>query len=106
VFDRGRVVASDTPENLLDRLAGDVVILETSRAEELIPELRDRFDLDPQPGRGGIHLRTERGHELIPRLVEAFPPGLFKSISLRKPSLADAFLQITGHSLEDEEEEG
>ncbi len=105
VFDRGRVVTIDTPENLLGRLAGDVVILETSHGEELITELRNRFDLDPQLGRDGIHLRTERGHELIPRLVEAFPPGVFKSISLRKPSLADAFLQITGHSLDDEEDE-
>ena len=96
---------SDTPENLLGRLAGDVIILETSRGEELVNELHDRFDLTPQLGGDGVHLRTERGHELIPRLVEAFPPGVFKSISLRKPSLADAFLQITGHSLDDEEGE-
>jgi ABC-2 type transport system ATP-binding protein len=105
VFDRGRVVTCDTPDNLLGRLAGDVVVLETSRGEELVTELRDRFDLTPQVGRDEVMLRTDRGHELIPRLVEAFPPGMFKSISLRKPSLADAFLQITGHSLDDDEAE-
>jgi len=105
VFDRGHVVTNDTPENILDRLAGDVVILETSHGEELMTELRERFALTPQQDRDGVILRTERGHELIPRLVESFPPGMFKSISLRKPSLADAFSQLTGHGLDDDEGE-
>ena len=87
------------------RLAGDVIILETSHGDELIIELRERFALTPQQDRDGIILRTDRGHELIPRLVESFPPGVFKSISLRQPSLADAFLQITGRSLDDDEGE-
>jgi ABC-2 type transport system ATP-binding protein len=105
VFDKGQVVTCDTPDNLLGRLAGDMVILETSRGEELAGDLREQFSLTPQMGRGEVVLRTENGHELIPRLVEAFPPGVFKSISLRKPSLADAFLLLTGHSLEDDEAE-
>jgi len=103
VFDRGRVVTSDTPENILGRIAGDVVILETSHGEDLMTELCERFALTPQQDRDKVILRTENGHELIPRLVEAFPPGVFKSISLRQPSLADAFLQITGHSLDEDE---
>jgi ABC-2 type transport system ATP-binding protein len=103
VFDQGRVVACDTPDNLLGRLAGDMVILETSRGEELVTDLREHFKLTPQLGRDEVVLRTENGHELIPRLVETFPPGIFKSISLRKPSLADAFLQLTGHGLDDDE---
>jgi len=105
VLDKGLVVTCDTPENLLGRLAGDMVILETSRGEDLVADLREHFALSPQLGRGEVVLRTENGHELIPRLVEAFPPGVFKSISLRKPSLADAFLLLTGHSLEDDEAE-
>ena len=103
VFDRGRVVTSDTPENILGRIAGDVVILKTNHGEDLMTELRERFALTPQQDRDEVLLRTERGHELIPRLVESFPPGVFKSISLRQPSLADAFLQITGRSLDDDE---
>jgi ABC-2 type transport system ATP-binding protein len=103
VFDRGHVVTSDTPENMLGRLAGDVVFLETSHGEDLMTDLSERFKLTPQLGRDGVIVRTESGHELIPRLVEAFPPGVFKSISLRRPSLADAFLQITGHSLDEDE---
>jgi len=105
VFDRGRVVTIDTPENILGRFAGDVVILKTSQSEEIMADLEEQFDLRPQQERDGILLRTERGHELIPRIVEAFPAGRFQSISLRPPSLADAFLQLTGHSLDNDEEE-
>ena len=105
VFDRGKVVTMDTPENILGRFAGDVIILKTNHSEEILAGLGDLFDLTPQLERDEIILRTEHGHELIPRIVEAFPAGRFQSISLRPPSLADAFLQLTGHSLDDDEEE-
>jgi len=105
VFNQGRVVTSDTPDNILGRLAGDIVVLETTEGETLMNGLQEQFGLTPIVEQEDIILRTERGHELIPRLVEAFPPGVFKSISLRKPSLADAFMQLTGNSLDDDREE-
>lgn len=105
IFDRGQIVTRDTPDNILGRLAGDIIILETSQGEELMAHLRKQFELTPMLEHDKVILRTERGHELIPRIVEAFPSGVFKSISLRKPSLADAFLQLTGHSLDEEEGE-
>src|SRR5258707_1728735 len=47
--------------------------------------------------------RSERrdGHALIPRLVEAFAPGRLQSVSLRRPTLADVFLKLTGHRSEE-----
>ena len=106
IFDRGRVVTTDRPKDLLDRLAGDIIVLETTRAEEVAATLGDRFDVTPRIDGDKVFIRTENGHELVPRFVEAFPPGLFRAISLRKPSLADAFLQIVGHSLDEEQGEG
>ncbi len=41
----------------------------------------------------------EQGHALVPRLVEAFPPGRLRSVNLRRPSLADVFLKLTGEVL-------
>jgi len=46
-----------------------------------------------------VAIERERGHELVPRLVEAFPAGRFRSVSVRRPSLADAFLHATGEDL-------
>ena len=44
----------------------------------------------------------ERGHELIPRLVEGLPEGRLESVSLRRPTLADAFFRIAGRRLDEE----
>ncbi len=105
IFDSGRVSTDDTTSNILGVIAGDVITFETSCVGELVTYLGEHFNLTPQKEHDRVVLRTQRGHELIPRIVEAFPPGAFKSISLRQPSLADAFQQITGRSLNNDEGE-
>ena len=66
----------------------------------LAAEIAARFGVAARAGPHGVHVERERGHELIPRLVEAFPPGRFRAVALRRPTLADAFLAITGDELE------
>jgi ABC-2 type transport system ATP-binding protein len=102
VLASGRVVASGTPEALRRRVAGDVVTVEADDPAPLAAEIAARFGVAARAGPRGVHLERERGHELVPRLVEAFPPGRFRSVSIRPPSLADAFLAITGQDLEHE----
>jgi ABC-2 type transport system ATP-binding protein len=48
---------------------------------------------------GKLVIERERGHELIPRLVEALAPGSIRSLSMHRPTLADVFVQLTGRSL-------
>jgi len=102
VLSHGRVVAVETPESLRSRVAGDVVQVEAEEPEGLAAEIEARFGLPAHPAPGGVAVRRERGHELVPRLVEAFPAGRFRSVSVRRPTLADAFLQITGETLAEE----
>ncbi len=99
VLARGRVVASGTPEALRSRVPGDVVSIEAADPVALAAEIIARFGVAARPGPHGVHVERERGHELIPRLVEAFPPGRFRAVALRRPTLADAFLAITGDEL-------
>ena len=100
VLAHGRVVASGTPEELRARVPGDVVSIEADDPVALAAEISARFGVAARPGPKGVHVERERGHELIPRLVEAFPPGRFRAVALRRPTLADAFLAITGDELE------
>jgi ABC-2 type transport system ATP-binding protein len=37
----------------------------------------------------------------VPRIVELFPPGRLRAVSLRRPTLADAYLAVTGEALEE-----
>jgi ABC-2 type transport system ATP-binding protein len=103
VLAHGRVVATGTPEALRARVPGDVVTVEADGPVALAAEIRERLGLDARPVAHGVHVERERGHELVPRLVEAFPPGRFRAVSLRRPTLADAFLVLTGEALEEDE---
>ena len=47
-------------------------------------------------------LERERGHELIPRLIEALPAGRIDSLSMHRPTLSDVFVKLTGRSLQGE----
>ncbi|HET9597634.1 MAG TPA: ABC transporter ATP-binding protein [Anaeromyxobacteraceae bacterium] len=98
----GRVVAEGTPEALRSRVAGDVVTLDADAPDELARDLAARLGLAARAGAHGVHVEHPRGHELVPRIVEAFPPGRFRSVSVRRPTMADAFLAVTGRELDEE----
>jgi ABC-2 type transport system ATP-binding protein len=99
VVSEGRVVAEDAPERLKARVSGDVITLEARDPETVAGEVRVRFGLEATVAEGAVVIERERGHELIPRLVEAFPAGALASVAMRRPSLADAFLKLTGRAL-------
>ena len=99
ILDAGRLVALDSPQALAARMGGDVITIEAEATEEIRRILRDRFQLASVLVEGRIQVERREGHALIPRLVEAFPAGRLNSVSLRRPTLADVFLKLTGHSL-------
>jgi ABC-2 type transport system ATP-binding protein len=98
VLDHGKVVAQGTPEELKARVGGDVIVILGDRPDELAEEL-GRLGFAPDLVDGAVHIEHPRGHELVPRIVEAFPKGRLRSVSLHPPDLADVFVAVTGHKL-------
>jgi ABC-2 type transport system ATP-binding protein len=103
VLARGTIVASGSPDALRARVSGDVIEIEADEPAALAAEVSSRFGVAARVTERGVALERARGHELVPRIVEAFPAGRFRSVSLRRPTLSDAFLAITGESLDREE---
>ena len=99
----GRIVADESPQALRERVQGDVVVVEAEAPEQVAAEIGRRLGLKAHLRDDGVHVEHERGHALVPRIVEAFPPGRLKAVSVRRPTLADAYLFLTGASLEAEE---
>jgi ABC-2 type transport system ATP-binding protein len=99
----GTIVASGTPDALRARVAGDVIVVDGDDRDGLARELSARLGLPAAVRGDGVHVEREQGHALVPRIVEAFPPGRLRSVSLRRPTLADAYLAITGAALEEAE---
>ena len=99
VLDAGRLVACDTPEALAARVGGDILTLEAREPEALAHELHTRLGLEARVVEGRVQVEVEHGHALVPRVVEALPPGRVDAVSVRRPTLADVFLQLTGRAL-------
>jgi ABC-2 type transport system ATP-binding protein len=102
ILDQGRIVACDTPDRLRERVRGDLLVLEAAEPAATARTLSSRFAEEARVLEGKILLRCERGHEVIPRIVEALPEGALQSISLRRTGLGEVFLELTGHELADE----
>ena len=104
VIDGGRIVAQDTPEALIAQVAGDVISLEVADPQPIADEIARAFELPVRVADGRVLIERERGHELIPRLVEALPAGSIRSLSMHRPTLADVFVKLTGRSLGHDQE--
>ena len=110
IIDKGRIVASDTADNLKDQVAGDLVDLEVADASTVaaaaerlgsITESGTEIDVD------GSHVRARvrRAGRAVPGLLrdlDASGIGL-ESIEVRRPTLDDVFLTLTGRTLRDAE---
>jgi ABC-2 type transport system ATP-binding protein len=101
ILDRGRLLACGAPAALKAKVGGDVISLEACEeggAAALAAEIGARFGADAghvSAVGGVVRLERARGHEFVPRLVEAFP-GRFRSVTLGAPSLEDVFVDATG----------
>jgi ABC-2 type transport system ATP-binding protein len=99
LLDGGRVTATGTPDELRARVAGDVVRVRGDRPEELAETIRARLGLPGSVLEGAVVLEAPRGHEVVPRVVELFPPGRLASVATSRPTLADVFAKLTGKGL-------
>ncbi|MDY6911188.1 MAG: ATP-binding cassette domain-containing protein [Chloroflexota bacterium] len=105
IIDHGKIVALDSPGNLKSMVSGDIVRLKTADDQKAVAEIRDKYQLEPQIDGEGISLQVTRGEEFIPELARDFGTQIL-SIGLRRPTLDDAFLKLTGHELRDEVQNG
>jgi ABC-2 type transport system ATP-binding protein len=108
ILDRGRLLACGPPAALKAKVGGDVITLETREgdgATALAAAIRVRFGAEAghvSAVGGVVRLERARGHEFVPRLVEAFP-GRFRSVTLGAPSLEDVFVDATGRLFREDE---
>jgi ABC-2 type transport system ATP-binding protein len=100
VIDHGEIVALDTPAGLKAAVGGDLVTIDTPDREAAATELRDRFGLEPDVDDGTISFQVEGGEAFLPDFVRSFGRPI-DAIGLRRPTLDDAFLHLTGREIRD-----
>ena len=98
IIDAGALVVLDSPAALKQSFGGDVLRLTGARPEEIASRLRERFGGCVNVVDGVVRMERDRGHELVPQVIEALP-GLVDSVTVGRPTLEDVFLRLTGHRL-------
>lgn len=106
IIDYGRIKAIDTPSRLKSSIGGDLIELEVSEVNGLIGE-----KLRALPGVVDVVLDSEqvlvkvvKGEEALPALIsELIRDGVgVRRVEMKKPSLEEVFLSLTGRKLRDE----
>lgn len=102
VIDNGRIIAMDTPDRLKDAVGGDVVSLQAENTEQAALELQERYNLSAEVQDGVLSFSVPRGETFLPDFIRGFGSGVL-SISVRRPTLDDVFLKLTGHAIREHE---
>lgn len=110
VIDHGRVIAEGTSDALKANLASDFIDLKVANprhtrqaANLLLPMSMEAPQTDDV--RGSVTIAVENGAKSIAEVVRLLDGGdiAIVELNLRRPSLNDVFLSITGEAIADEE---
>jgi ABC-2 type transport system ATP-binding protein len=106
IIDRGRIVASDTSDNLKTQVNGDLVDLEVA-ADQVTAAAEKLGAIAEQVEVTGNHVsgRERRAGRAVPTLLrDLHTAGVtLESVEVHRPTLDDVFLTLTGRSLRDAE---
>ncbi|EQD37879.1 daunorubicin resistance ABC transporter ATPase subunit [mine drainage metagenome] len=107
IIDHGKIVATGTPNELKDRLGGDIVTLKTGSGGKEITGL-----LQALPGvhsvqhqDGSYRIKCLSGETFVPLAVEAATrAGVgITGVFVKRPSLDEVFLEFTGREFREDE---
>ncbi len=99
IIDHGKIVACDTPLNLKNSLGGDSIIIKTPDTE-----LAQKTFYDSKVFDGSIVLSVENAEKGMAKIIDKARKNKIEitEISMRKPSLNEVFLRLTGREIREE----
>jgi len=101
IIDRGKIVAQGTPDELKAMVGGEVVTITSSRPDAAAAEIEKVLGVTPIRD-NGLRMEVPDAKVFVPRLVRELRAPV-DTVTLRRPSLDDVFLKLTGHAIRDEE---
>lgn len=107
IIDHGQIIKIGTPEELKATVGGDVIVVGVKESEPDISSDISKIDLVKSVTKKGndYRIKADAGEEASPQVIDVIrSKGLHVSrISLTKPTLDEAYLELTGRTLRDEE---
>ena len=102
IIDEGKIVALDTPKKLKKIVGQDIISVKTEDDAKAIEEIRQRYQIEARSDGSGLTFSIKNGEEFLPEFIKGLRTKIL-SVNLRRPSLDDVFLKLTGREIRDEE---
>ena len=108
IIDHGEIIALDTPVALKGTVGGDIVTISTTDGRRASKLLKDVHHIEPRVlSNGQLVMEVASGDRFIPRMMATLAGGkepvTVLSVSLRRPTLEDVFIRLTGRAIREEE---
>jgi len=102
IIDYGKLVAIDTPEALKKLVSKDIVSVVTDDNNVAAEELKSRYQIESRHDGDGLTFEVASGEEFLPDFIKTLGTRI-STVSLRRPSLDDVFMRLTGREIRQEE---
>lgn len=102
IINNGALIAFGTPAELHATLGSSSVWLEAADPVGLADVIQSRFGFNARIVGGSVQIEHEDPYAVLPRLHDAFGSAI-DAATVRRPTLEDVFLHLTGRRIDDEE---
>jgi len=102
IIDYGKIIAMDTPGKLKEIVGKDIISVKTDANDRAAEEIKLRYQIEARRDGEGLTFEVANGEEFLPNFVREFGIKIL-SINLRRPSLEDVFIKLTGREIREEE---
>ncbi len=102
IVDHGKLIALDTPANLKHNVGGDIITLQSKDHDALLAELQNLKDIKLRNENGSVFIEVKDGEAFLPVLLNELKTPITR-VELRKPTLDDVFISLTGRQIREEE---
>ncbi len=102
IIDNGKIIALDSPDNLKNIIGGDIITIlseDNTKLKKYINEITGSEVHDAKEDK--IRFEVKNSSSFIPKFIKNSPVKIL-SISARKPTLNDVFLDLTGREIREE----
>ncbi|WP_077329758.1 ATP-binding cassette domain-containing protein [Virgibacillus siamensis] len=101
VMDHGQLIALDTPDNLKTNVGGDIIEISTADNEDAKTAIAEMYGCEVKESDRALTFQVDQGSAFLVQFVKEFPIEIL-TVNLRRPTLNDVFLQLTGREIREE----